>query len=109
MVRIPNTWKPISIEEYYADDKETLLMWNVLDIEEEKRVPWYSDEPVARSKKTDITGINRSTFNPRNNLLHLHKVAMAIGIKMLPIDIDEAFKYVIKVIKNDDRSATETI
>lgn len=98
-------WRPIAIENYFKDAPDILKMWKVLEIKEEKQVPWYSDEPVAKSNKVQLFGICRTNFNPKNNWTHLMVVAGAIGLETLeigsPIDINQAFKKVLNYLDND--------
>ena len=93
-------WKPIPIEEYFKDDPELLLMWEALEIVEEKRVPFYADEPIARSEKVDMKGVFRTNFNPRKKLYQLHLVADAIGVDTLPVDMDKAFEKIVKYLED---------
>lgn len=93
------TWKPVPIEEYYKDYPDLLLMWQALEVKEEKRVPWYSDEPMAHSEKADMSGVYRTNFWPKENRQHLALVAQAIGINQLPLDQDKAYKKVLRALK----------
>lgn len=95
MIRHAQFWKPVPIEVYFSDYPDYLKMWSVLGIKEEKRVPWYADEPIATSKKVDLHGISRSNFDPENNYVHLSIVAKAAGIKTLSLDMKEAFQQVL--------------
>jgi len=92
-------WRPPPIEEFFKDDPERLLMWQALEATEEKSVPFYADEPIAKSEKVDMKGVYRTNFNPRKNLRQLHLVAEAAGIESLPIYMDKAFRKVINHLK----------
>lgn len=92
-------WQPIPIDEFFSHDQEKLLMWKILEITEEKRPPISTDVPIARSKKVQLCGINRNNFNPRKKYGHIRVVALACGIKKIPSDLDTAYKYVLKKIK----------
>lgn len=91
-------YRPIPIEQFFKDNPDLLKMWNVLEIEEEKSPPWYADQPMATSKKVKLNGIHRRNFNPMSNREHLYLVAKVVGVKELPIDMDQAFKEVLRVI-----------
>lgn len=94
------TWRPIPIEEFYRNHPDILAMWKVLEPTEEKSVPISGDEPIARSKKVDMTGIFRTNFNPKENWNHLLLVAEVLGIEELPIIHEYAFQVVLDQIKS---------
>ena len=89
------SWHPMKIEKFYKDYPDKLLLWNVLEITEEKRVPFYADEPIGRSRHP-IGMINRNNFRPEENMDQLFTVARVLKMDSLPLDPKEAFEKVVK-------------
>ena len=94
-------WRPSPIKTWFADHPDLLLLWETLDIKEEKQVPISSDDTIAESSKVDLQGITRSNFRPHDDWMHLMVICRANSITepILPPDVEEAYKIVLGIIK----------